>query len=416
MLARGQCVVGKRRWLHGLIERLLAHLGGKTCPRQQLLVRFLLTDRLFLRAAERWDDDVPLGLPPPEEHRPLPAFAGLALPAWPNVEALAAWLGVTSQELAWFADRRHLSRTPQAEPLQHYRYRWIRKRGGAPRLIESPKPRLKALQRRILHELLDLLPLHAAAHGFRRGHNILSGAAPHFGQTVVLRMDLSDFFPSIIVARVRGIFAALGYSYEVADCLTGLCTTWTPQVVLDAFPNPEDYSLRMRVEALYRKPHLPQGAPTSPALANLCAFRLDARLAGLAQAAGGRYTRYADDLLFSGGPELVRAAKRFIVQAGAIALEENFAVNFRKTRVMRRGVRQRALGLVINERINVPRADYDLLKAVLCNCVRHGPASQNREQVADFRAHLAGRVGFVALVNPARGERLRRLLDRIVWC
>ncbi len=82
---------------------------------------------------------------------------------------------------------------------------------------------------------------------------------------------------------------------------------------------------------------------------------------------------------------------------------------------MRQGVRQRAAGVVINQKINIARNDYDQLKAILCNCVRHGPHSQNRAGVADFRAHLAGRVAHVARLNPQRGDRLTRLFERIVW-
>ena len=157
---------------------------------------------------------------------------------------------------------------------------------------------------------------------------------------------------------------------------------------------------------------MPQGAPTSPALANLAAHRLDARLAGLARAAEASYTRYADDLVFSGGESFARSIARFPVHAAAIALEEGFAVQHRKTRVMRQGVRQRAAGVVINQKTNITRDDYDQLKAILYNCVRHGPSEQNRGGVADFRAHLAGRVAYVARLNPQRGEKLSRLFAR----
>jgi hypothetical protein len=82
---------------------------------------------------------------------------------------------------------------------------------------------------------------------------------------------------------------------------------------------------------------------------------------------------------------------------------------------MRRGVRQYLAGIVTNEHLNLIRRDYDLLKATLTNCVRHGPESQNREGHADFRTHLKGRVSFVEMVNPKRGARLRNLFDRIAW-
>jgi hypothetical protein len=70
---------------------------------------------------------------------------------------------------------------------------------------------------------------------------------------------------------------------------------------------------------------------------------------------------------------------------------------------------------VVNERPNLTRTDYDRLKATLHNCVKHGPAAQNRDGHADFRAHLAGRVAYAAWLNPARGRRLRELFERIAW-
>ena len=144
-------------------------------------------------------------------------------------------------------------------------------------------------------------------------------------------------------------------------------------------------------------------------------YRVDCRLCGLAEASGAVYTRYADDLAFSGGQEFERCSERFAVHAAAILLEEGFTVHHRKTRVMRRGVRQYLAGVVTNQHLNVIRSDYDLLKATLTNCVRHGPELQNREEQADFRAHLKGRVSFVEMVNQKRGAKLRQLLDRIAW-
>jgi hypothetical protein len=169
------------------------------------------------------------------------------------------------------------------------------------------------------------------------------------------------------------------------------------------------------VDSLFRRPHLPQGAPTSPALANLCAFRLDCRLAGLARCAGAAYTRYADDLLFSGGPEFKRVVDRFYLHAGAVALEEGFKVHTRKTRIMRQSVCQQAAGIVLNERPNIARKEFDRLKATLFNCVRHGAAGQNYQQVDAFREHLAGRIAWHKQVNPSRGRKLEALFGQIVW-
>jgi RNA-directed DNA polymerase len=162
-------------------------------------------------------------------------------------------------------------------------------------------------------------------------------------------------------------------------------------------------------------PHLPQGAPTSPALSNLCALHLDLRLDALAGSIGASYTRYADDLAFSGGEEMRRRAKRLELTVAAIAREERFEVNHRKTRVMRRSSRQTLTGIVVNDKLNIRRDEYDRLKAILTNCANRGAASQNRDAHADFRAHLIGRIGYVRTVNAQRGAKLHSIFERIDW-
>ena len=158
---------------------------------------------------------------------------------------------------------------------------------------------------------------------------------------------------------------------------------------------------------------LAAGRPTSPALANVTSFRLDCRLSGLAKSAGAAYTRYADDLAFSGGEEFSRVVERFSAHAAAVSLEEGFSVNHHKTRIMRRGVRQSLAGLVVNQHINLRRADLQLLEAILTNCARFGPESQNRQGLSNFRAHLEGRIGFVEMINRAKGRRLRTIFETI---
>jgi retron-type reverse transcriptase len=160
---------------------------------------------------------------------------------------------------------------------------------------------------------------------------------------------------------------------------------------------------------------LPQGAPTSPALANLLAWRMDRRLHGLARRANANFTRYADDLAFSGDTDFANGLARFGKSIETILKEEGFALNASKTRVMSRNQRQQVTGIVVNEHCNFGRAEFDTLKAILHNCARTGPAPQNRAGERDFRAHLEGRVSWVEQINPPRGARLRRLFERIDW-
>ena len=166
---------------------------------------------------------------------------------------------------------------------------------------------------------------------------------------------------------------------------------------------------------MYMRPHLPQGAPTSPPLANLMAFRLDCRLTGWASSANAVYTRYADDLAFSGGEEFTRVIGRFPAHVAAVAMEEGFSVNHHKTRIKRQGARQRLAGIVVNQKLSLPRHELKLLEAILTNCARRGPESQNREGLPDFRAHLEGRVSFVEMINRSKGHRLREIFRRIQW-
>jgi hypothetical protein len=152
---------------------------------------------------------------------------------------------------------------------------------------------------------------------------------------------------------VHAFFRTLGYPEQVADCLGGICTNTVPR---DVWKNrPLDFSAKQWREArdMYMRPHLPQGAPTSPALANLMAFRLDCRLTGLAKSANAVYTRYADDLAFSGGEEFMRVVERFSAHVAAVAIEKGFRVNHHKTRIKRRGTRQRLAGIVVNQKLNL---------------------------------------------------------------
>ncbi len=341
-------------------------------------------------------------------------LADIAVPKLPTEAALATWFGVSPRILRSRADPAGRNRRHPPGPLRTYRHRWIPRRSGTPRLLEIPTGPLKQMQRKVLAEILNAVPIHPAAHGFTCGRSIVTNAAVHCGKKTVLRFDVADFFPSVSSARVFGIFRTIGYPVDVARLLAGLCTTQMPASVWENRPGARDGADYLTRQRLITR-HLPQGAPTSPALANLAAARLDRRLSRLAKAADAAYTRYADDLTFSGGPQLARSRKRFESHVAMIAGEEGLALNHRKTRIMRAGVRQRVTGVIVNVRPNIGRVDFDRLKAILTNCLRHGPASQNRDEHPDFRAYLAGTIAHVASIHPAQGEKLRRLFTQISW-
>jgi retron-type reverse transcriptase len=408
---------GSRRWLGPLAKRYVRAFAGRTRPRRRDVVEFLLEDRAFpqVQASHPRGLTVKQWLTAPQRMHPVGAAKDWDIPAIESVGQLCQWLEVAPEDLTWFADLKGLGRKGGVSPLHHYYYRVLAKRSGDIRLIEAPKRRLKKIQRQILTAILDPIPPHPAAHGFLQGRSIRSFASPHVGKRVVLRMDLQDFFPCITAASIQAIFRTAGYPEPVADLLGGVCTNSVPSAVWRQPHLEVDPAQLWQLKDLYRRSHLPQGAPTSPALANLCAYRFDCRLLGLAHSAGADYTRYADDLAFSGDEEFDRQAARFSIHVASILLEEGFRANHRKTRIMRRGTRQSLAGLVTNQTLNIRRKDLDQLKATLTNCARLGPASQNHEAHPDFRAHLHGRIGFVESVNPARGAQLRRIFYEIQW-
>ncbi|HTJ38222.1 MAG TPA: reverse transcriptase family protein [Dactylosporangium sp.] len=385
LLAAGFEALGRRpRWMGPLVTRVLGAYRDPPADRPRELAGFLeavlpafVPNRIVVRRAVptrvvrlRWDT-----------------------PHLDDLAALAEFLGVDGDRLDWFADRREINRKTTTEALRHYRYEW-----RPHRLIEAPKPRLRALQRTLLDGLLGRVPVHPAAHGFVPGRSPFTFAAPHAGRPVVVRLDLAAFFTSISVSRVYGLFRAMGYPEPVAHALAALCTTSTPADVLRG--HPDAFALRA--------PHLPQGAPSSPAIANLCTFRLDRRLDGVADAFGAVYTRYADDLAFSGDLNL-GAARRLIGLVERVAVAEGFRINPAKTRVRGRGDRQRLAGLVVNEGPAAPREEYDRLRAILHGAARDGLEAANRDGRADFAAHLAGRIAWVGRGRPARAAKLREL-------
>lgn len=418
LVFQGAQTLGRRwRWLAPLAERYLKAFSNGLRPRHREVVHFLSRDGGYLRALQEHADETEIENWASPSARMRPAGAAEAWPVPPilTIGDLGDWLGISPGELEWFADLKALGYKKRTAPLRHYHYRILQKSTGGIRLIEAPKERLKEMQTRVLSGILDRIPPHDAAHGFIKGRSIKTYTAPHLGQSIVLRMDLSDFFPSYCGARVQTMFRTMGYPETVADLLGGICTNAVPRDVWNNCPKSIDRSSLRAAQILYSRPHLPQGAPTSPALANFGAYRADSRLAGLARAAGAEYTRYADDVAFSGDEQFARGVNRFAAQSGAILLEEGFAVNFRKTRLMRRGGRQHLSGLIINQRVNVNRSDFDLLKAILTNCVRHGPETQNRQARPGFRAHLQGRIAFVEMINADKGMRLRRIFENIQW-
>jgi RNA-directed DNA polymerase len=276
----------------------------------------------------------------------------------------------------------------------------IPKATGGLREIAAPRPQLKRVQRAILSQILSRLPVHAAAHGFVPGRSTVTNAAEHVGRDIIIKFDLKDFFPSISYWRVLGLYAQLGYS-------PGSLRINTSDDSRAVAPILARLSVYAPDPGAYGSGHTPQGAPTSPAICNLVCRGLDARLHGLAQAIGGSYTRYADDLTFSFDGEPPVGRLRWWVQE--ICRQEGFTVNHKKFRVIRRSQRQQVTGVVVNDKLTVPRRARRRFRAILHNCRTHGLASQARGR-PDFPAYLRGFASYVHMVQPIEG---RLLLDEV---
>lgn len=324
------------------------------------------------------------------------------LPILESAAELADAAGVSLNELRFLTYSRRVSR------ISHYQRFEIPKKTGGSRLISAPMPRLKRLQYWILDHLLLRLPVSEQAHGFVSGRSILTNAQPHLNQAVVLNLDLQDFFPSIGYPRVKGLWLKLGYNDEVATLLSLLCTeAECSEVELDG--------QRYFIQAPLRR--LPQGSPCSPAISNLICRHLDARLQGLARKRGFVYTRYADDLTFSSPQtDQITALLHGIHE---IVTSEGFVLHPQKTRIMRRGSRQEVTGLVVNERLSIPRRERKRFRALLYQIKRDGLGSQHWQQgpnastAVPFLERIEGYAQFIRLLHPDLGQSHLQTLAEI---
>lgn len=309
------------------------------------------------------------------------ALQAYQLPALATASGVARLVGIDEDQLA------QLMR-PGVGPGSGYVEFEIPKAKGGTRRIAAPRAPLRKVQRAILDKILARIPMHDACHGFVTGRSTVTNATPHQRAALVIKMDLKDFFPTVHYRRVKGLFQFLGYNESVAGTLAGL-TTYRPKLDSGEVVWPG---------------RLPQGAPTSPALANLACRRLDRRLERLAAKYGATYTRYADDLTFSFPAKPEVQLGRFLWWVDGICQREGFLERPDKRRILRAKHQQRITGIVVNGGIHIPRADRKRFRAILHNCQKHGVASQAKGR-DDFEAYLAGYAAYVQMVEPALGRR-----------
>lgn len=241
----------------------------------------------------------------------------------------------------------------------NYRQFSLKKRNGGIRTINSPDSDLKKMQRLINRRLLNGMQAHSCCCGFEPGESIVYNAEPHVGKEVVIKLDIRDFFKNTVEERVYGYFRKIGWNVESAELLTRL-TTWQGS--------------------------LPQGAPTSPRLSNLVNFRMDSRIYGFIYNFDGEYTRYADDITISLPEDDKEKITQILSFVRTILLESGYRPNKQKLRVMRKHQQQRITGLVVNEKIQLPRATRKWLRAVRHRQASTGSCSLTPQQLAGWQA------------------------------
>lgn len=241
---------------------------------------------------------------------------------------------------------------PRRDVHRRYKQFSIPKKSGGTRCISAPSKGLKCILRYLNKILQAMYEPCDAAMGFVPGRSIADNAAQHTGRDYVFNTDLKDFFPSIHQARIWKVLQLQPFSLnkELASVIAGLCC------MLDTNGGGV----------------LPQGSPCSPILTNIICRQLDRRLTGLAKRFNLRYTRYADDITFSGDHNVFQNGGEFMKEFERLIKDQHFVINHKKTRLQRHGQRQEVTGIVVNEKVNIAREYIEDIRNLLYIWKRYG--------------------------------------------
>ena len=295
----------------------------------------------------------------------------------------------------------------------HKRFKLRKKRGGF-RVIQTPNDELKYLQRWILKNILDKIASHDSCKGFDKNTSIIDNADIHVGSEALLKMDLLRFYDSINERRVYGIFKSIGYHPNLSVSLAKICTIIPDKMFLSSFRKNE---LDLKEYIMSKQEGvLAQGSPTSPKLSNLVSVILDKRLTGLANKNGLKYSRYADDITFSGNFKQLQKVKK---TAYRIICDEAFFPNYSKTKIVKIGGKFLVTGLnVQNESISIPRKKKKEIEHHIFHCMTNGVEKHLKTlgiTNRNFKDWLYGNICFVYSVENDIGEKYFQEFDRIQW-
>ena len=320
------------------------------------------------------------------------------LPTIRYVGDLAKLLETQVSELRYLSYYRSISK------ISHYIQYAIPKKSGGVRNISAPLPRLKYVQRAILDKLLLKVKISEYAHGFAPDRSIVSNATPHLRADLVVNMDLKDFFSTLSYKRIWGMFRKLGFSDQIATILSLICT----QPIEEKIKIDDQFFYVNNGERV-----LPQGAPSSPAITNIICRRLDQRMAGIGRKLGFTYTRYADDMTFSGPESSRRNLQKLLWQTKAVIRNEDFNIHPAKTRIMSKGNRQEVTGVVVNEKAGIPRKKIRAFRALLHQIEKDGPEGKKWGESPDLLASIHGFARYIYMVDPGKGKKYLAQVDAI---
>lgn len=263
---------------------------------------------------------------------------------------------------------------------KYYKTYEIPKKSGGKRTISQPSKKLKGLQSWILVNILNKIQVSPSCKGFRKGSSTLDNALPHIGANTILNLDLKDFFPTVTAKQVYNIFKTIGYNKLIATVFTNICTY---------------------------KETLPQGSSCSPMLANLTAWTLDLRIQGYVGKRGISYTRYADDLSFSGlNPTKVI---KIIPMIKEIINDENFIVNHKKTRIASSARAKIVTGLIINEdSVGIGKQKYKDLRAKI-----HHLTLSHEQANEKLLYHVGGWLSYLNSVDKERFKKAKKYISEL---
>lgn len=339
------------------------------------------------------------------------------------VDACVAYAkNLESRQLPVIFSTSHLSKILNVEDLEliiqnrngYYKFYQIKKKNGKGfRQIVSPYSNLKAIQRFINDEILSKVEIHPCANGFVANRSILDNALPHKNAEAILNIDLLKFFDSISEKRVYGIFRSFGYAKNLSVDLAKLTTLALPEDYLNSFSDKELKAYKRLIKE--DDCVLPQGAPTSPTLSNLVLYRTDKRLSALAKKINVTYSRYADDLTFSGA---VKNLPKFKLISHIIK-EEGFNINWDKVGIYKKGRKQLVTGLTISNDIHVHRNfKKDVKKHIYC-CLKFGVEEHLKflkiEHIGFYKEWLFGKINFIKSIESKVGQDLMSNFNKIIW-